>query len=113
VGLADGDRAGPVAVGVRPEHVRVEPNDADGPWTATVPLVQFEGADAFVHLDSDGLGEVVARMRADRAPAEGVRVRVGFDTAAIHVFDARTGRRIPTTGDGVESSRPPQSEGRE
>ncbi|HEY0780380.1 MAG TPA: sn-glycerol-3-phosphate ABC transporter ATP-binding protein UgpC [Gemmatirosa sp.] len=90
-------------LGVRPEHVRVAAT-ADpcttGPCTAdaaasTLPmrvdLVEPLGHELLVHARR-GAAELTARLAPNASlPGPGGAVRLAFDPAALHVFDAATG----------------------
>jgi multiple sugar transport system ATP-binding protein len=75
-----------MVLGVRPEQVSV---DTDG-VPARVELVEVQGSDAYLHLDSG----LVARVAAHGRPREGEEVFVGFRREDAHLFDAETGERV-------------------
>ena len=78
-------------VGVRPEHVVVDP---DGDVDATVTLVEHLGHEALVHLL---VGEAAVVSRVDAAaslPATGDAVRLAMPPAHRHRFDPSTTRRV-------------------
>ncbi|HEU6443971.1 MAG TPA: ABC transporter ATP-binding protein [Gaiellaceae bacterium] len=72
-------------LGVRPEHLRL----GDG-VPARVELVEVAGSDAYVFLD----GGLVARVEAERRPAEGEELSISFAREAAFLFDAETGERL-------------------
>ncbi len=83
-----------ITVGVRAEHLRLfelgSPRTLDG----RALLVERLGSDSFVHVAVAGLADrVIVRLPGDGAVAPGTDVRIGFDPATLHLFDA-TGRRI-------------------
>jgi ABC-type sugar transport system ATPase subunit len=84
---------GPHKVGVRPEHLHVDPA---GPVTAQVALVEALGHER--HLTCAVAGErVVVRITDDQVlPAMGQEVRLRADERHRHRFDATTGKRIPS-----------------
>ena len=71
--------------GVRPEHVRL-----DGQEARRVEDVEVAGSEAYVHL----AGGLIATVPADGRPAEGDEVRVGIRPEDVHLFDASTGERL-------------------
>jgi sn-glycerol 3-phosphate transport system ATP-binding protein/multiple sugar transport system ATP-binding protein len=73
-------------LGVRPEQVRV---GGDG-VAARIELVEVAGSDAYLHLDRG----LVIRVAAEERPREGEEVRIGFDRASAHLFDAASGDRV-------------------
>jgi ABC-type sugar transport system ATPase subunit len=104
VAIAAGDRVLPVAasslasgtgrpvrLGVRPQDVRID--GADG-VPGEVTLVQLVGSEQLVDLDLGGGARVTAEVKADVAVAQGARVRVSFDPARLHLFDAESGRNL-------------------
>jgi len=83
--------AGPVVVGVRPGHVRIDP---DG-LPAVLEVAELLGETTLLNLR---LGEHPIRMRINgkvRA-TEGEPVAISFDPAAVHLFDRSSGQRIAT-----------------
>jgi multiple sugar transport system ATP-binding protein len=87
-----------VLIGVRPEDVRVSTTQGNGcSIPAQVSVVEPLGGETVVdlHLGSDLIKAVVPpTQRLD----ERRHVWLSFDPARIHLFDARTGQRIYTTG---------------
>ena len=80
-------------VGVRPEHVRVEP-DGRGRHAGTVALVEHMGSDLFVHVAMEGVPErVIVRLDGLRHLEVRQPVTLAFDEAHLHRFDA-DGRRL-------------------
>ena len=90
--LADARRvARKLVVGVRPEHVRLDPAGVPG----TVALVETLGRDILLHADIAG-----SSVRALLTPAEASRLRTGAAVAVSvrrqswHFFDAASGHRV-------------------
>ena len=83
------DGARPVTLGIRPAALRL---GASG-IPARVYLVEHLGDDRIVNLEAEGR---VLKMRTDARTrvAEGEQVRIDFDPADAHLFDATTGRRL-------------------
>ena len=80
------ERRGPDIVGVRPNDVRIGP---DQPFDAEVELVEQLGYEAMVHLR---LGDEALVARVEGTPARG-RVKIGF--ARSYRFERTTGARLP------------------
>ena len=76
-------------LGVRPEDVRL---DAGG-LPATVEAVEYLGADSIVTCRAGG-DLVNARVARHARAVPGERVCLAWNTDAVHLFDARTGKRI-------------------
>ena len=85
--------AAPVEIGVRPEHFVIgEGGDAGAEGVVT--LVEYLGSEAFVHVELPS-GHPIMVKADGRTPARiGDRLRVGFDAANAHYFDA-SGNRLP------------------
>jgi ABC-type sugar transport system ATPase subunit len=84
------DRApGPVTVGIRPGHLRV---DADGIPTQLY-LSENLGETRLLNLK---LGDALVKMRVAQSEpmADGETVPITFDSQSIHLFDAETGLRV-------------------
>ena len=91
------DLAGrPVTLGVRPEHLVAAP---DGPLVVLVELVEALGADTVIYgrlpATMDMGGEALV-LRVNGLPTcrEGETLRLDAPPAALHLFDAETGRRL-------------------
>ncbi len=91
-----------VAVGIRPEHLRLDP---DGPIEADVRAVESLGHERHVVCELAGTDPlpdslvtgalVIARQSSeDPAPRQGDRVRLGAQARHLHLFDAEHGHRI-------------------
>jgi len=88
VPLARTPRQGPIAMGIRPEHVSI------GAGTQfTLDLIEPIGNEVFVYA-SAGDHHVVARVAPQELPAIGSPITLGFDPAHLHFFDAQSGKRI-------------------
>ena len=79
-----------VTLGLRPEHLEVDP-DGD---THRVDLTEALGGVSYAYL-TGGTGEkLIVEERGDLRSAEGDRVGVRVDPARILAFDAETGARL-------------------
>ncbi len=99
-----GTRARPVAVGLRPEEIAVNADDADnadnavsrdGTWRgeAEVELVQPMGAETLLQCRWES-SRVTVALRNLAPPGRGERVTLSADRDALHLFDAGTGQRV-------------------
>jgi multiple sugar transport system ATP-binding protein len=77
-----------LTLGVRPEHLRLEPDGTPG-IPATVTLVEYLGDTTLVYLHVEGVdGMVSVKCGAGTAvPAAGSRVTLSFDAARAYLFD--------------------------
>ncbi|MFM7616060.1 MAG: ABC transporter ATP-binding protein [Actinomycetes bacterium] len=83
---------GAVVIGVRPEHLEIDPG---GPIEARVAVVESLGHERHVVCRVGDEPLVIVRQSADEPrPAEGEAVRLRADAAGIHLFDAVTGVRL-------------------
>jgi len=92
LGRREGASAGPVTLGVRPEHVRLSA-DGEG-WPAAVSLIEPMGDETLVFLDYGGPASLVAKVDAEEKVSVGDRRRFTFRTERIVFFDAGTGDRV-------------------
>ena len=83
------NHAEPVVYGIRPEHIDVR---ADG-LPATISVLEPTGSETqiFAHFGTDPIMEAVRDRITDR-PGESISLKI--DTARVHLFDARSGRRV-------------------
>jgi len=79
-----------VTIGVRPSHVRIDPDGIP----ARLYLSENLGESYLLNVY---LGEHLVRMRVNQLPGadDGEIIRIAFDTDAMHLFDTDTGLRIP------------------
>jgi sn-glycerol 3-phosphate transport system ATP-binding protein len=87
----DGSDGKALTIGVRPEHVRIDPDGVP----LRIDLIEPLGSETLIHgrLAAPGETALVVRL-AGRAP-EGDILPVEFPPEQIHVFDAATGLRLP------------------
>ncbi|MFA6156372.1 sn-glycerol-3-phosphate ABC transporter ATP-binding protein UgpC [Mesorhizobium sp.] len=82
-----------VAVGVRPEAVRLVAPGTAGALDATVDLVEELGAGRVIHVDLDGVPFSV--MTSETVNAEpGTAVGLRFPSDELHFFSSQTGARL-------------------
>jgi lactose/L-arabinose transport system ATP-binding protein len=88
VALGDTATSGKGSIGVRPEHVRIDPN---GLFAARVTVVERLGATSYVYAQALGQS-ICIESREDVAVSTGRDIRVSFDPTSTHRFDEK-GRR--------------------
>ena len=88
--LACADRS--VLLGVRPEDVRLAAADEPGAVAAVVQSMEYLGADSIL-TGAVGAQGLAARVEGRLALAPGPTVYLAWRRAAVHLFDAETGRR--------------------
>jgi len=81
--------AGPVKLGIRPEHLIL----SDDGIPMEVKVVEPTGSETMVFLTFDGQ-DVTAIFRERHAFAPGQTINLQPDPAHLHLFDAKTGVRI-------------------
>jgi len=88
-----GPLAGPVTLGVRPQHLHLAAA-GDAVATGRVVHVELMGTEIFAHLDIAPAGGggapsmVVARLPGDHLLSVGESLALGVDAPKLHVFDA-------------------------
>jgi multiple sugar transport system ATP-binding protein len=82
----------PLTVGVRPEHLELEPSGARNGASAKVELIEPLGADTYVYLSCDGIEMVAVTRRI--AVKVGERVGLRVLNEHIHLIDGETGRNL-------------------
>src|SRR5271155_3647442 len=89
-GRRDGAEGMALTIGVRPEHIRIDPEGVP----LRIDLVEPLGSETLVHgrLAAPGEASLVIRL-AGKAP-EGEVLGVEFPPEHMHVFDAATGQRL-------------------
>ncbi|SIR91975.1 multiple sugar transport system ATP-binding protein [Haladaptatus litoreus] len=94
VSLADGDT---VTLGLRPEDVQLFDNPAEGTFTATVTVSEYQGNDNFIHL-SVANQDVMARVPSDTYPDPGEKLGVTVSPRDVFLFDSDSGIARKTRG---------------
>ena len=89
-GLAVGTQ---VAVGIRPENVRLVAPGTAGALDATVDLVEELGAGRVIYVDLDGASFSVMTSEAVH-PEPGSTVGLRFSPDDMHFFSSQTGTRL-------------------
>jgi multiple sugar transport system ATP-binding protein len=89
---------GAIQVGIRPEHIALEPANDRSSLTATVRHTEFLGSEAFVHFDLEGEATndlKIARCNPDTDGilAPGLVVGVTLNPERLHIFGPE-GKRI-------------------
>ena len=82
-----------VAVGIRPEAVRLVAQRTPGALDATVDLVEELGAGRVIYVDLDGAAFSVVTSEPTH-PAPGSAVGLKFSEADLHFFSSETGSRL-------------------
>ncbi|MEL6960083.1 MAG: sn-glycerol-3-phosphate ABC transporter ATP-binding protein UgpC [Pseudomonadota bacterium] len=81
-----------VSVGLRPEHLTIDPaGDA-----LTVDLTESLGGVSYAYLVSDTGERIVVEERGDDRVSEGQKVGLSFEPRRVYLFDAETEQRIRT-----------------
>jgi multiple sugar transport system ATP-binding protein len=88
--LAEAAGPGPLALGVRPEHIRFA---EDAALRGAVYAVEYLGTTQIVTVET-GEGLLKARTPADQVVRPGETVGLAFASARLSLFDAATGRAI-------------------
>jgi multiple sugar transport system ATP-binding protein len=87
--LPAGVKDGPITLGIRPEHLRLDPNGIQG----EVRVIEPTGSETQVVASLGGETLVgVFRERINVKP--GQSIGLSLDTNLLHLFDSATGRRI-------------------
>ncbi|MCB1030628.1 MAG: ABC transporter ATP-binding protein [Acidimicrobiales bacterium] len=92
--LASG--ASGITIGIRPEHVEIDPT---GDIDATVRSVELLGHEQHVVVAVDGNDLVIRQSVAADQPAPGAQINLKFERQHLHVFDSSSTQRLFTLGD--------------
>ncbi|MEM9222967.1 MAG: sn-glycerol-3-phosphate ABC transporter ATP-binding protein UgpC [Pseudomonadota bacterium] len=86
-GMAAGSK---VTYGIRPEHIRVEP-EGDGDAVATVALTEQLGGETYVYCDVEGLPQITVHQPGQLPVVKGQQLHLSFDRRQMHLFDGDGG----------------------
>jgi multiple sugar transport system ATP-binding protein len=81
-----------VTLGLRPQHLRLAQPD-ERAIAAKVHLVEALGAETVLHATVEGAGPVITVLEGQPPIARGAEIRLAFDDADVHAFDA-AGQRV-------------------
>ncbi len=74
-----------VTLGIRPEHIVLQPSDAQ--VTGTIDVVEQLGEAYLLHVRLADKSLVTAKLSGDTPQQEGEQVTLGFDGTLCHLFD--------------------------
>ncbi|KJC40522.1 glycerol-3-phosphate ABC transporter ATPase, partial [Bradyrhizobium sp. LTSP885] len=77
---------GATTIGVRPEHLKVEPNGKGG-WPGTVAVAEHLGSDTFLYIDAGPLGTLTARYVGELGLHPGDKVSMIPEPSRVYRFD--------------------------
>ncbi len=80
-------------LGIRPEALTAQPSSSSPTIDIRVDLSERIGRDQFVY-GTTGEERIVARVESALKVGRGDRMRLGIDSRALHLFDARTGQAV-------------------
>jgi lactose/L-arabinose transport system ATP-binding protein len=79
-----------ISIGIRPEHIEIDPNGD----THTVDLTEALGGVSYVHLKSNTGEKIIVEERGDERSREGIRVGITLPLDRAMLFDRETEQRI-------------------
>ncbi len=82
---------GPVALGIRPEHIAVDP---DGPLALTVRMAEPLGANTLLHGRLSGGEAFTVSLPGVHRARSGEVLRLAVQPGSLHLFDAGDGHRL-------------------
>jgi lactose/L-arabinose transport system ATP-binding protein len=83
-------KGSPVTLGIRPEHIEIDPKGD----THMVELTEALGGVSYVHLVSETGKKVIVEERGDERSKEGARVGVNIPLDRAMLFDGKTEFRL-------------------
>ena len=81
---AEAQKHGAKTVGIRPEHLVL--STTEGAWKGKVGVAEHLGADTFLHIHVDDIGQVTARADGEFGVNHGDTVYLTPDPAKLHRF---------------------------
>jgi len=83
LGAVQPGAAAGLTAGIRPEHIRIAENGV----AATILSAEYHGADTVVTAQVNG-SSLLVRAPGQVELAAGSQVRLGWEPAAVHIFDS-------------------------
>lgn len=93
LGAAGNVPAGPVILGIRPEHIRLVAGSSESAAGLRVSLRETHGGFAYVEVEGDGV-KMLATVPTEQAFEPGQPVTATLPPERLHFFDNQSGRRI-------------------
>ncbi len=81
---AEAEKQGAATLGIRPEHITLSPES--GTWKGTVGIAEHLGSDTFLHIRTDGIGQITARTNGEVGLHNGETVYLTPQPDKIHRF---------------------------
>jgi len=86
---------GPIVLGIRPEQIQLVDASAGDAINFAVDVVELVEPDVLIFARSKADSLIVRTVNNDRAYDPGQTLHLRFPAAALHVFDAASGARLP------------------
>ena len=86
---------GPIVLGIRPEQIQLVDATAGDAINFAVDVVELVEPDVLIFARSKADALIVRTVNNDRAYDPGQTLHLRFPAAALHVFDAASGARLP------------------
>ncbi|HSF91331.1 MAG TPA: sn-glycerol-3-phosphate ABC transporter ATP-binding protein UgpC, partial [Paracoccaceae bacterium] len=80
----------PVEFGVRPEHIRLDPNGTE----FKLELIERLGGISYAYLEADTGERLIVEESGEAEFTDGARVGITFDSDRAMAFDKQSGRRL-------------------
>jgi len=84
---AEAAKLGAMTLGIRPEHLTL--STVSGAWKGTVGIAEHLGSDTFLHVRTDGLGQITARANGEFGLHHGETVYLTPQPDKIHRFGSQ------------------------
>lgn len=97
-----------IVVGIRPEHLLVNPKHADIEFSGTVRLVENLGNENQIYVET-GSSRLIVRTTRDVEVHTRQTIRLGVFIRHLHLFDQSTGRRMTWVDEPALSTSSPAS----
>ena len=94
-----------VTVGIRPEHLVPVAQAAEGCFKLAVGLSETTGAQTLVH-GTAGDQDLAAMLSGDFSPPPGSELTIKPQADAMHLFDAKSGTRLPLHNEAAVRTAP-------
>jgi len=85
-----------ISVGVRPEHIDLEPEERSVPLKGTVIIVENLGGETYLHVEITAGIQLMTKLHGHHGPARGDKITLHIPADRIYLFD-KDDRTIPVT----------------
>lgn len=91
--VGDGIDSSDLVLGIRPEHIQVNPKDTENTINVQLDVLEHEGSDNYLYLMKDET-EWTVRVPGNKMIESGMSLEITLPEEHLHLFERATGKNI-------------------